>query len=523
MIAIVMILLVFNSILAGCAGDNVDYKQQIEDMESEYEDTNKTLSEIQTELAEKNLELAEKDSQIIEINSELNNLSTLNLDLEDKNNNSQRVILELKNLLNASEGNRGILLEEIDYYDANIDFLEERIVQNYVDMMNLNLTMAALYEWIEMSHINDSLFTESINNLLEQVEQLEEEIIQFESIMENQSSLIIQLEIELIILNNTIFDLNNTITNLIETTHQCGEYTTVRSGQCISNNVVWGRIPFTQGTNVTFGQAYMGSWTHQDDLLYSVDFPMDEGTPIVAYRPGVIREIKEDSNINCIDEEISQENCTHGNYVLVDQGDFTFTLYLHLQQWSIDVEVGDSVGMGHQIGRVGNTGYSTDPHLHMNTKNGFSSGNSKLMLFEELINISNGMPFSGLSVNSDNYNSSIINLISPSTCPSNIFTYRGVIIDSQIPCSMASHDVEYNLTGYVASSDMDLQIAQFISSSETWSYTCVDTSNTGYFSTILEWESSIYGEWSYLMISATADDDCYAYDGWWTSIGITMI
>ena len=131
----------------------------------------------------------------------------------------------------------------------------------------------------------------------------------------------------------------------------------------------------------------------------------------------------------------------------------------------------------------------------------------------------------GSSTSTINSNTSATAQVPPSSCPSDAFAFRGVFLLSAVPCSMAEHDVEYNLTGYVASPGMDLQVAQYVQSSagNYWSYSCIDTSSTGSFSTVLEWDSSVHGEWSYLMISVTPDGDCYAYDSWWTSIGITMV
>ena len=54
-----------------------------------------------------------------------------------------------------------------------------------------------------------------------------------------------------------------------------------------------------------------------------------------------------------------------GNFVVLDIGDGFFVNYAHMQPGSIPVEIGDRVQRGDVIGRVGNTGNSVAPHLHL--------------------------------------------------------------------------------------------------------------------------------------------------------------
>lgn len=56
----------------------------------------------------------------------------------------------------------------------------------------------------------------------------------------------------------------------------------------------------------------------------------------------------------------------YGNTVVIDHGASLGTVYAHLSR--IDVEVGDRVERGQQIGLIGSTGLSTGPHLHLETR-----------------------------------------------------------------------------------------------------------------------------------------------------------
>jgi hypothetical protein len=53
-----------------------------------------------------------------------------------------------------------------------------------------------------------------------------------------------------------------------------------------------------------------------------------------------------------------------GNHVNLDLGNGIFAMYAHLQPGSIRVKLGDKVSRGQLIGLVGNSGNSTEPHLH---------------------------------------------------------------------------------------------------------------------------------------------------------------
>ncbi len=80
-----------------------------------------------------------------------------------------------------------------------------------------------------------------------------------------------------------------------------------------------------------------------------IDFGAPEGTPIYATGDGkVVR--------------VEHKTTGYGKNVVVDHGYGYETLYGHMSK--IEVKVGQQVTKGEQIGRVGNTGTSTAPHVH---------------------------------------------------------------------------------------------------------------------------------------------------------------
>ena len=68
----------------------------------------------------------------------------------------------------------------------------------------------------------------------------------------------------------------------------------------------------------------------------------------------------------------------YGYYVKIDHGNGLYSVYAHLD--SISVVAGQPVSKGQQIGRIGNTGYSKGPHLHLEViKNGVKVNPNKYL------------------------------------------------------------------------------------------------------------------------------------------------
>jgi murein DD-endopeptidase MepM/ murein hydrolase activator NlpD len=94
----------------------------------------------------------------------------------------------------------------------------------------------------------------------------------------------------------------------------------------------------TSGFGMRWGSLHAGE-----------DFAAPIGTPVHAISSGVI--------------VFAGEASGYGNKVEIRHWDGTCSWYGHLSE--IDVKVGEKVDPGELVGRVGSTGHSTGPHLHL--------------------------------------------------------------------------------------------------------------------------------------------------------------
>jgi hypothetical protein len=96
------------------------------------------------------------------------------------------------------------------------------------------------------------------------------------------------------------------------------------------------------------------------------------GEDILAVAPGTIVATRDDlpDNTPPLDPPEPAFDDLTGNRVVQDIGGGRVAVYAHLQQGGVNVHVGDRVRRGDVLGQVGNSGGSSEPHLHFHIMDG---------------------------------------------------------------------------------------------------------------------------------------------------------
>ncbi|WP_435415807.1 M23 family metallopeptidase [Polaribacter aestuariivivens] len=120
-------------------------------------------------------------------------------------------------------------------------------------------------------------------------------------------------------------------------------------------------LPFSKRKRYKVLQGQNTNFTHRGALSkYAIDFKMNIGQTVCAMREGVVIKVKKDFNKG----GRSKKYRDFANLIIIFHEDGTFAQYVHLKKNGALVKKGDFVKRGQPIGYSGNTGMSTEPHLH---------------------------------------------------------------------------------------------------------------------------------------------------------------
>lgn len=122
------------------------------------------------------------------------------------------------------------------------------------------------------------------------------------------------------------------------------------------------RVPLAPDQPVRIGQGFGGGFSHDaPHSRYAIDFTLPVGTPVHAARAGTVMDVERYFHRAGNDPE---HDGPRANYVRILHDDGSMAVYAHLDYNAVLVRPGERVEAGQVIGRSGNTGFSTGPHLH---------------------------------------------------------------------------------------------------------------------------------------------------------------
>jgi hypothetical protein len=122
------------------------------------------------------------------------------------------------------------------------------------------------------------------------------------------------------------------------------------------------RLPYPPERHWIVSQGSFGRFSHGEGSgdEYSIDWTMPSSSPVCAARGGRVIAVKQNSTVNGRGHQFDVDT----NYILLRHADGTCGEYLHIETDGATVKVGQEVEAGQSIGRSGNTGNSSEPHLH---------------------------------------------------------------------------------------------------------------------------------------------------------------
>lgn len=201
-------------------------------------------------------------------------------------------------------------------------------------------------------------------------------------------------------------------------------------------------LPYPSGDSYPMIQGYGGSFSHFTDCYYdALDFDMDENDAIASVAAGRVVDLKEDSNVNGPTTDYLDD----GNYVSIDHGAGVYSVYVHLCQNCADVEIGDPVEQGQVIARAGNTGYSTQPHLHFEIRSWEDNCSVPYGFYD--VEDAGGVAAAGTTYASRNEGQSPDAYV-PSDVPAGYFAANGVSLTRSFPWVLQRGET-YAVTGNV--------------------------------------------------------------------------
>jgi murein DD-endopeptidase MepM/ murein hydrolase activator NlpD len=109
--------------------------------------------------------------------------------------------------------------------------------------------------------------------------------------------------------------------------------------------------------------------------------------PVTAPAPGVVVEARDGVRDNRPQVEVENRDDPAGNHVILDVDGGRHVLLAHLARGTVAVRAGDRVRAGAFLGRVGNSGNASEPHLHIHVQDAprLFTGTGQPLAFRDVV------------------------------------------------------------------------------------------------------------------------------------------
>ena len=358
---VIMAAFIITGILPVVMADDVDdklsmYEQQRKELQDQINEAKKTVNNT---VIEKNALLKELKDINDNIDDLQNTISQLDTEISEAQVQIDATQLEIDNKQRDLDGRLAIFntrLKEIYQY-GDVDFLE-------VLLQSSDLTdFLTRFEYLRYIADNDQKLLEEVKELKQSLEEVKTSLVALKDGLESKKitheSKVQELQVassrqqELVNDKQNQLDLEYaSLAAFEEASNQIASQ--IRSLQSSSgqapSSMVW---PCPSSHRIT---SKYGPRVHPIKKTKSVhtgvDIGASSGSSIVAAADGKVI--------------AAGYNSAYGNYIIVDHGGGTSTLYGHMSAFV--AHNGDQVTAGQQIGKVGSTGLSTGPHLHFEVR-----------------------------------------------------------------------------------------------------------------------------------------------------------
>jgi murein DD-endopeptidase MepM/ murein hydrolase activator NlpD len=165
---------------------------------------------------------------------------------------------------------------------------------------------------------------------------------------------------------------------------------------CINKSKPLYLLPFPAGKTYYLLQGNCGKFSHTKESAFAYDFRMPVGSYVTAMRNGKVVNVREQF------KDGFNKNNDSLNFIIILHDDSTVSRYLHITHNGALAERGQYVKAGDTIALSGNTGFSTEPHLHVDVTGYCSKAPCQTLPFS-FKNCNDKVPVQGRVYTAGNY------------------------------------------------------------------------------------------------------------------------